>query len=356
MPAPFLPPPERCEPLAGLVARWDGAMEMRSAAEVVEYALPSHASAELREFWHAETRAEAGPAFIARLPQGRVFGSGIVLSPDGRSIARDVSLDFGKPPTDHWLVTHRKIPPPQPLPGRTAVVATTLGMGYGHWLLDELPRLLTLPRAAADAVIAHADEPCNRMALDQTGWSGAVLPADRRSHFQCEHLIVPSLVGTVVQPTRAAVDLLHAFTARYHSDTSTCGARLYLSRETARRRRVTNESALWAELEPAGFVKVRLEKMTWPEQINAFRHAKVIVAPHGAGLANLAFCRPGTRVIELFNRAYVSGCYWRLAALQGLDYRPVLPESPGPLGATPECNRLDLEADLAQVRAALRGA
>jgi capsular polysaccharide biosynthesis protein len=117
---------------------------------------------------------------------------------------------------------------------------------------------------------------------------------------------------------------------------------------------VINESALWAELEPAGFVKVRLEEMTWPEQINAFRHAKVIVAPHGAGLANLAFCRPGTRVIEFFHRAYVSGCYWRLAALQGLDYHAVVPESPGPLGATPESNRLDLVADLPQVRAARR--
>ena len=321
----------------------------------MEYALPARATEEVRTFWQREVSADIAPEFIARLPGGRVFGAGSVLAPDGKSLARDVSLDFGKRFEEHWLLTYGKIPPPQSVPGATAVVATTLGSGYGHWLLDELPRLLALPRGAAERVIAHATQPFGRLALEHRGWSGeAVLPAARDLHFQCEQLLVPSLVGTVVEPARRALDRIGAFASAFHTAQSPWGERIYLTRERARRRRVSNETELWAELETFGFVKVRLEELSWPEQINAFRHAKVVVAPHGAGLANLVFCGPGTRVVELFSRSYLHGCFWRLAALQALDYWPIVPIGGEPLGQAMTCNRLDVVADIRQVREALQ--
>ena len=350
----FLPPPERCEELASLVLRFGGAVDTRSPAESVDYELPAHATDEVREFWRPEMRADVAAGLIGRLPGGRVFGAGIVLAPDGRSLARDVSLDFGKSFEEHWLLTYGKIPPPRPVIGATAVVATTLGAGYGHWLLDELPRLLSLERVAADTLIAHALQPFSRVALEHRGWTGAVLHAERGGHFQCEQLIVPNLAGTVVQPTRRALDLITEFTTPLQTGRFGFGERIYLTREGARRRTLTNEPELWTELQGTGFVRVRLDELTWMEQINAFRRAKVVVAPHGAGLANLVFCQPGTRVVELFNRSYVHGCFWRLAALQRLDYRPIVPESAEPLGQSTGCNRLDIHADLRQVRMALQ--
>ena len=49
------------------------------------------------------------------------------------------------------------------------------------------------------------------------------------------------------------------------------------------------------------------------EQIDHFAGAEVVVAPHGAALANLVFCRPGVRVLELFAPRYVNPCYWTIA-------------------------------------------
>ncbi len=329
-------------------------MEMLSAPEAVDHVLPAGGSPEVREFWRAEQRTEVAPRFLARLPGGRVFGAGGVLAPDGATLAREVSLDFGKPSGTHWLLTYRRIPPPRPVPGTTAVIATALAHGYGHWLLDELPRLLQLPRGQADALIAHAKQPYSRVALAQYGWTGAILEADRQAHFQCEQLIVPSLAGTVVHPTRHALDLIGEFTAAFPRSSSPFGERIYVTRENARRRTVTNEAELWTALQAAGFVKVRLEELSWPEQINAFRHAKIVIGPHGAGLANLAFCPPDTRVVELFQRAYAPGGFWRLAALRGLDYRPVVSAGAEPLAQTTSANRLDLVADLAEVKKAIR--
>lgn len=288
--------------------------------------------------------------FLACLPGGRVFGSGNVLSADGNSIARDVSPDFGKPFEDHWLLTYPKISPPVLLRGTTAVIATTLGAGYSHWLLEELPRLLALKPDSSETLIAHATQSYNREALVLHGFLGKVLSAKRYNHHSCEQLLVPSL-GRLTPTTIRALD---TFTAPLHQRSSPFGERLYISRAKARRRRVANESELWAQLATHSFAKLHLEDLTWSEQINAFRGAKVIVAPHGAGLANLAFCPPGTKVIELLHHQYVNPCYWQLAAVKDLDYLPVVTSSRAPLAQTLTGNRLDIAADLKEVLQAVQ--
>jgi hypothetical protein len=47
-----------------------------------------------------------------------------------------------------------------------------------------------------------------------------------------------------------------------------------------------------------GFSMHTLEGMTPRAQMQLFQNADFIVAPHGAGLANLLFCAPGTKIIE----------------------------------------------------------
>ena len=346
---PTVPPPTKCERLEQIVARALGSLQIRDEETRVDYALPAHASEEMRGHLRSQAIAEYGPAFVARLPGGRVFGSGNIMSADGTTIARDVSPDFGKPFEDHWLLTYKKIRPPVSVPGPTAVIATTLGIGYSHWLLDELPRLLALERSDCETLIAHATSAINREAFALHGFSGRVIEAKREAHFACEQLIVPSLGRLTPTMVRA----LGEFTAPLNGVAPGLGERLYISREQARRRRVANEPELWAELEPRGFKKLHLEELTWAQQINAFRAARIVVAPHGAGLANLAFCAAGTKVVECFNRIYVNPCYWQLAALKELDHCPVVSSAIEPLAQTLSGNRLDIAIDVAQVLKAL---
>lgn len=345
----YLAPPAACARLAEIAAGCGGSVLTQTHETRGEYPLPRHALPELRDFLRPQSAYAFAPAFLADLPGGRVFGSGNVLSPDGRLIAREVSPDFGKSFEDHWLLSYKKIRPPVPLRDRTAVIATTLGKGYGHWLLEELPRLFPLKPGECEQLIAHADSGCNRTALALHGFPGGAVELKRYSHFSCEHLLVPSLG----QLTPATVAALQDFVVPLHQ-ASSFGERIYISRSTARRRRVANEAELWATLAAQGFVKLHLEELTWPQQISAFRAAKIIVGPHGAGLANLAFCAPGTKVVEFFHRSYVNGCFWKLAALKKLDYRPVIRASGSSLAQLLSANRLDIEVDLAQLKDALR--
>jgi capsular polysaccharide biosynthesis protein len=350
----YLSPPVACERLATIVSRFGGSMQHRGVTGRIEYDLPAHASIEVRDFLRPHASIELSSNAQAQLPGGRVYGSGNVLSPDGASIARDVSEDFGKPFSGHWLLTYRRIRPPQIVHGDTAVIATTLGDGYSHWLLEELPRLLSADLDGCTAAIANVAGACRRAAFRYHGFSRRIIPVKRDQHLQCERLIIPRLLGPQGHPMPEGIDRVLSFTESIgRASPENFGERLYISRAKTRRRHLSNDGVLWSRLEALGFRRLFLEELTWSQQINAFRAAREIVGPHGAGLANLVFCAHGTRVVELFNRAYINPCFWRVAALKHLDYRPLASAGDEPLAQDLRANRLDIAADLAAVMSAL---
>jgi hypothetical protein len=119
------------------------------------------------------------------------------------------------------------------------------------------------------------------------------------------------------------------------------GSRLYISRADADRRRVADEDTLITRLEARGFESVTLGGMSVAAQRRRFAAADVIVAPHGAALTNLAWSRPGTRLVELLPLDRPNLAYLRIArqagvAHEGLICRPhVVREgaAPGTAGA-----------------------
>jgi capsular polysaccharide biosynthesis protein len=69
-----------------------------------------------------------------------------------------------------------------------------------------------------------------------------------------------------------------------------------------------------------GVEPVVLSVLTLDEQITLMRNARVVIGPHGAGLANVAFCSPGTVLYELLPDHYINPCVNQLAQLRGLHY------------------------------------
>ena len=63
-----------------------------------------------------------------------------------------------------------------------------------------------------------------------------------------------------------------------------------------------------------------LETLTVDEQIRHFAEAEFVIAPHGAGLANLLFCQPSTVLVELMPSHYVNWAMRRIAAVRGIRY------------------------------------
>lgn len=287
---------------------------------------------------------------VAVLAGGRVYDAGIVLTPDGATVVSDLTRNFGyRGDGRHWLQNYRWMGPPARVEGRTAVVAVNLGKGYAHWLLEEFPRWLSLRADDAENVIAHDRAPFIAEVCALAGFKQRVVPATRHGHWVCDTLVIPP----VVTMDARTVETVTAFAFGQKLPTSVFGEKLYITRENATRRRVSNEEELWAQLASRGFVKLRLETMSWREQVAAFAAARIVVAPHGAGLANVVFCRPGSRVVEFFNRSYVNPCFEQWAHAARLDYHAVVPHGEEPVGRERRANREDITADVSAIIASL---
>ena len=100
------------------------------------------------------------------------------------------------------------------------------------------------------------------------------------------------------------------------------------------RRSLTNLAAIGAALSDIPFATVRtvvLEGLSLRDQIDLFSGARLVVAQHGAALANLVWCSPRTRVLEIVPRV-PSGVYRdhfeRLSLGFGLRYRRLDQDGP----------------------------
>lgn len=103
---------------------------------------------------------------------------------------------------------------------------------------------------------------------------------------------------------------------------------IYIERDKAPVRKILNSAELFECLEKYGFIKVYLEDLTVSEQISLFNNAKIIVSPHGAGLANLSYCQPKTKVLELYPEFFHEPGLRILSTVMGLDYNYLICKSP----------------------------
>ncbi|MTH77808.1 glycosyltransferase 61 family protein [Paracoccus aestuariivivens] len=108
----------------------------------------------------------------------------------------------------------------------------------------------------------------------------------------------------------------------------------------ARKRGLSGERPLLEALRERGFQSVCFEHLSPLEQIASMQAADIVVAPHGAGLANMIYARPDTLVIEIGTRqtqlarwgdflsqAHVSGCRYAtvFADVLGIDDQESVP-------------------------------
>jgi capsular polysaccharide biosynthesis protein len=235
-------------------------------------------------------------------------------------------------------VLFKELPPVKAL-GGTALFAAVDGFSYYHWLTGTLPKLLFarengVDLRAIDRVIVNPRHKgkvnFQTEALAALGIDiNRVLFVDRGLHLRCDNLLLPP------EPTqREQTDVL-PWALKLLRDEFLPLARLpdvapdhiFVRRSAARRRRLIGEDAIEKQLEKLGFTGVTLEHLPWAEQIGLFANAKAVVGLHGAGLANLVFSPPGTRVVEILPSVWQNPCFANLAARIGATYAN-LPASP----------------------------
>ena len=97
---------------------------------------------------------------------------------------------------------------------------------------------------------------------------------------------------------------------------------VFISRQGASMRQLKNEEDVTDFLGARGFIKIHPEKYSLAEQAHLFDSADVVVAQHGAALANLIYMREGA-VVEVFSSSDTPQYYSQCARTLGLQYEPI---------------------------------
>ena len=95
--------------------------------------------------------------------------------------------------------------------------------------------------------------------------------------------------------------------------------RLYLTRRYDDHWRTTNEGQVASFLEGHHFETIAPGKMTFQEQVETFSRAEMIVGT-GAGLTNMAFSAPGTKILQFQDPGNFRDYFWFMAASLGHEY------------------------------------
>ena len=91
-------------------------------------------------------------------------------------------------------------------------------------------------------------------------------------------------------------------------------------------RQISNESEVKEYLLKKNFTVVRLHETNFIDQVSMFQNARCVVGLHGGGFANIVFCRPKTKIIEL--KSLTAGdAIKNLAIKNDLDYTSVATEA-----------------------------
>lgn len=212
---------------------------------------------------------------------------------------------------------------------------------YAHWLTESLPKLATLDAShrfpALPLLIDAGLHPNILASIDLINFNRrTIMEIERWAPLRVDRLVTVSAPGyeryaphTVSgrEPapyvntfSRAALRTLREAAVRGLGDLPVeAPTEVYLSRSKASSnlRQIANADEIESDLKLAGIRTVRPDSMTFREQVEACRNARLIVGPVGASLANMIFAPSGCRIVCLAPY-YDEASYFYYANLAGV--------------------------------------
>ena len=281
-------------------------------------------------------------SFVLCLPGGISTNSGDNLTESGMLI-EEVSKQTHLQKQEiekHRIFSKVKFFQVKKYDGSVATLTTQSESNYFHWLFNALPKIHLLDESGlkTEKIYVQVRRKFQEESLKVIGYeSERIINSSAYPFLSASKLVIPSLpdyesVGNI---TAWSCDFLRKKILTYSFDKLDSSQKkfrkIYISRADAGSRKVINEPEVISFLQKYGFIVIKLEYMSFLDQVNLFKNAEVVVAPHGAGLSNLVFCSEKTKIIEIFAPNYISLCFWFISQHVGLDYYYLIGEGKDPL-------------------------
>lgn len=293
------------------------ALDLTAGFGPIRYDTPGTYQAELRDV------AVVGRLFVV-LDGGRLLYDGLSdSSPASLEMAPEVrfSLPDGRmlldlPDSEETLDT-----PAVLLGGSDNFSHTFLDWSSRLGLLARRPELAGMPVVVSSAMPDSGLALMRRLGLSPSARLVRLAPGRL---LRCRELHVPSLTHRY---SRMAPRHVAHVRSRLGVDARPPGRerrRLFLTRATARHRRLINEAAILDRLGPFGLEVVRPETLSVDAQIDLFGDAELIVGPVGGGSAAIVMAPADAAIVELTHSQMRIDQYAIIAGLIGQPYAQVV--------------------------------
>ena len=206
---------------------------------------------------------------------------------------------------------------------------------YAHWLFDIVPKLIIVSEFCKLKKINYfyfsklnnfQKESLKFMKIDQARF----IDSNKLRHIESEKLIAvthPNYFKKTIffahsnLPKWIIYSLKNIFLKKKVKKSFYKKIFIDRSDSTQKHCKLINNNEVIIFLKKKGFKILQLNKIKFFNQISIFKNCKEIIAPHGAGLANLTFCKSGTKVSEKIPKNIKNNVYKRISNINKLKHK-----------------------------------
>lgn len=276
------------------------------------------------------------------------------LLDDERRVIYEPKVQFNDLPIKYEFLTDCK-----KLNGTIAYLSNTLFCHFGHWLQTQLPLLLSYWETFGKETIDYyyiGDGATKDFVEDSLVYMG--IPKERVINFPCKG--DRSLISIKYRDPDHGFKMdpyTHAFLQKSlfkPGPPEGSPKRIFVLRGNVKIRRELNVDAIRQALTPLGFTFLSMDGKSMQDEATLFGNAEVIFSVHGSALHNVLFCKPGTKVVEIFSHDYFEASNFYISNYSQCEYYYLIGEKVHdiPESATmSERNDLDVKVNIKKLSA-----
>lgn len=212
---------------------------------------------------------------------------------------------------------------------------------YGHWMLDIIPKLIiskkyesidsydgvyvpNIKKRFQKEIIKHFDISPEK-----------IIDGSEIRHIKANKIVIPKhpywelhkhQLETVAKIDQDMIYEIRNFFLKDKKYSIIENDKIFIDRSDSlfNHNQIQNYKEITEILEKFNFKRIQLSNLSFYEQINLFNNAKEIVGAHGAGLTNIIFCKPGTKIIEFNTPSFRCNLFKNISKINNLYYNSIL--------------------------------
>ncbi len=298
-----------------------------------------------------ETNFEMKPIYCATIFRGRVItdlNRNLGVFDKGNYIVEELTFTYTQNADggfchgvaeQNFFYNSKRIEAPRFIRGTVFSLLTGGGKNFNiyHWFFDSLSRLYAIKDEIEKVDYFLVPEYVQEYQIESLKYFGIegekVISSLQNKHVIAKELICTTHPRTATYSVRKELTnyLRNQFTKVIENrinDTKVYPTSFYISRKDAPRRKVEDEELFTSKLKEIGIETVEISKYTFDELVYLFKNATFILSTHSAALANILFCKPGTKIIEYFPNLGYLPYYKELSHSLGLEYHEIINDIP----------------------------